>query len=144
MFTFELIITFDDNISDPLRGTEILSQKKMPCGVPAAAMPPAPPPRLKPLPASPLKGGLPKMPCGVPAAAMPPSPPPRLKPLPASPLKGGLPKMPYGVPAAAMPPAPPPRLKPLPASPLKGGLPKMPYRMSILLPSVCRPSIGYL
>ena len=38
----------------------------MPYGVPAAAMPPAPPPRLKPLPASPLKGGLPKMPCGIP------------------------------------------------------------------------------
>ena len=95
----------------------------VPYGVPAAAIPPAPPPRLKPLPASPLKGGLPKMPYGVPAAAIPPAPPPRLKPLPASPLKGGLPKMPYGVPAAAMPPAPPPRLKPLPASPLKGGLP---------------------
>ena len=38
----------------------------MPYGVPSAAMPPAPPPRLKPLPASPLKGGLPQMPCGVP------------------------------------------------------------------------------
>ena len=40
MFTFELVITFDDNISDPLRGTEILSQKKCPTESPLQQSPP--------------------------------------------------------------------------------------------------------
>ena len=59
MFTFELIITFDDNISDPLRGTEILSPKNA-LRSPLCGYAPLPAPAAKAAPSVPPKGGSPK------------------------------------------------------------------------------------